>query len=95
MIIDSEKEYTHIDTAWALQDNQGADDEDAKFTGLAIEFELWDNGYFKKWQMWEKWEAPHARGIMEMSADQHYIAVFSYNVFSCDIAKYSTPIQPR
>jgi hypothetical protein len=95
MIIDSEKEYTHIDTAWALQDNQGADDDDAKFTGLAIEFELWDNGYFKKWQMWEKWEAPHARGILEMSADQHYIAVFSYNEFSCDIAKYSTPIQPR
>lgn len=94
MVIDSEKEYTHLDTAWALQDNNGANDKNAKFTGLEIEFELWDNGYFKKWQMWEKWSAPKAYSILPMSADQHYTAIFSYNEYSCNFAKYYTPVQP-
>ena len=95
MVIDSTKEYTHIDTAWALQDDNGAKDKNAKFTGLEIEFELWDNGYFKNWQMWEKWSAPKAYGILPMSADQHYTAIFSYNEYSADFTKYYTPIQPR
>ena len=95
MVIDSDKEYTHIDTEWALKDNNGAKDANAKFTGLEIEFELWDNGYFKQWKMWEKWEAPKAYGMMEMSADQYYVAVFSYNEYSADFTKYYTPIQPR
>lgn len=95
MVIDSDKEYTHIDTEWALKDNNGAKDSSAKFTGLEIEFELWDNGYFKQWKMWEKWEAPRAYGMMEMSADQYYVAVFSYNNLSADFEAYYTPIQPR
>ena len=95
MVIDSDKEYTHIDTEWALKDNNGAKDANAKFTGLEIEFELWDNGYFKQWKMWEKWEAPKAYGMMEMSADQYYVAVFSYNEYSADFTKYYTPIQAR
>ena len=95
MVIDSDKEYTHIDTEWALKDNNGAKDSNAKFTGLEIEFELWDNGYFKQWKMWEKWEAPRAYGMLEMKADQYYVAVFSYNYMSADFTKYYTPIQPR
>ena len=95
MVIDSDKEYTHIDTAWALQDNNGAKDKNARFTALEIEFELWDNGYFKRWQMWENWRAPKAYGLFEMTAEQHYTAVFSYNQYSCDFTKYYTPIQPR
>lgn len=95
MVIDSDKEYTHIDTAWALKDNNGAKDKNARFTALEIEFELWDNGYFKKWQMWEDWRAPKAYSILEMSADQHYTAIFSYNKYSCDFTKYYTPIEPR
>ena len=95
MVIDSDKEYTHIDTAWALKDNNGAKDKNARFTALEIEFELWDNGYFKKWQMWEDWRAPKAYSILKMSADQHYTAIFSYNKYSCDFTKYYTPIEPR
>ena len=78
-----------------MKDNNGAKDSSAKFTGLEIEFELWDNGYFKQWKMREKWEAPRAYGMMEMSADQYYVAVFSYNNLSADFEAYYTPIQPR
>ena len=95
MVIDSDKEYTHIDTAWALQDNKGASDPNARFTALSITFELWDNGYFKQWEMWESWQAPKAHGLMAMSADQYYKAVFSYNVFSADYTKFYTPVEPR
>ena len=95
MVIDSEKEYTHIDTNWALKDNKGADDADARFTGLEIEFQLWDNGYFKQWEMWERWESPNAHNMARMVADQYYKAVFSYNSFSADFTRYYTPVQPR
>lgn len=89
MELDSTKEYTHIDTEWALQDNKGANDKTAKFTKLIIEFELWDNGYFKKWQMWEDWVAPKA--MLPMEAEQHYEAVFSYNVFATNYTQYYVP----
>ena len=95
ILVDSDKAYTHIDTEWALKDSNGAKDKNARFTGLEIEFQLWDNGYFKQWEMWENWKAPKAYGLMEMTADQYYIAVFSYNEQSADFSKYYSPIQPR
>lgn len=78
MVMDSTKEYTHIDTLWALRDDGGTKDPKARFTYLEITFQLWDNGYFKQWDMWEKWECDKAHGMMAMSADQHYISYFSY-----------------
>ena len=95
ILVDSDKAYTHIDTEWALKDSNGAKDKNARFTGLEIQFQLWDNGYFKQWEMWENWKAPKAYGLMEMTADQYYIAVFSYNEQSADFSKYYSPIQPR
>ena len=95
IVVDSDKEYTHIDTAWALQDNKGANDKNARFTALSITFELWDNGYFKQWEMWESWQAPKGTMGFSMSADQYYKAVFSYNVYSADFTKFYTPVEPR
>ena len=88
MVMDSTKEYTHLDTNWALQDNKGASDENARFTKLEVTFELWDNGYFKQWEMWEDWDAPEAHGIAHMTANQYYLTVFSYDEHDAGINKY-------
>lgn len=78
MKMDSEKEYTHIDTLWALRDDGGTKDSSATFNKLEVTFQLWDNGYFKQWEMWEDWSCKKAYGILPMSAEQHYISYFSY-----------------
>ena len=91
MVMDSFKEYTHYDTNWALQDNKGASDENARFTKLEVTFQLWDNGYFKQWEMWEDWEAPNAHGLARMEAVQYYLTVFSYDALDADFSAYYTP----
>lgn len=91
MVMDSAKEYTHIDTNWALQDNKGAKDPTARFTRFEVTFELWDNGYFKQWEMWEDWDAPKAHGLLHMSAEQYYKAVFSYDEMDADFSDYYVP----
>ena len=91
MVMDSTKEYTHIDTCWALQDNKGAKDPTARFTKFEVTFQLWDNGYFKQWEMWEDWDAPKAHGLLHMSAEQYYKTVFSYDELDADFSKYYVP----
>lgn len=91
MVMDSTKEYTHIDTNWALQDNKGAKDPTARFTRFEVTFELWDNGYFKQWEMWEDWDAPKAHGLLHMSAEQYYLTVFSYDEMDADFSDYYVP----
>ena len=94
MVMDSTKQYTHIDTNWALQDNKGAKDPTARFTKLEVTFELWDNGYFKQWEMWEDWDSPKAHGIeigeisARMAANQYYLTIFSYDEHDAGINKY-------
>ena len=91
MVMDSTKEYTHLDTNWALQDNKGAKDPTARFTRFEVTFELWDNGYFKQWEMWEDWDAPKAHGLLHMSAEQYYMTVFSYDEMDADFSDYYVP----
>lgn len=91
MVMDSTKQYTHIDTNWALQDNKGAKDPTARFTRFEVTFELWDNGYFKQWEMWEDWDAPKAHGLLHMSAEQYYLTVFSYDEMDADFSDYYVP----
>ena len=91
MVMDSTKQYTHIDTSWALQDNKGAKDPTARFTRFEVTFELWDNGYFKQWEMWEDWDAPKAQGFLHMSAEQYYKTVFSYDEMDADFSDYYVP----
>ncbi len=88
MQMDSTKDYTHKDTLWALQDDEGAKDKNARFTKLEVKFQLWDNGYFKRWEMWEDWNAPKAYGIVKMAAEQKYTATFSYEAVDADYSKY-------
>lgn len=91
MVMDSTKHYTHLDTNWALQDNKGAKDPTARFTRFEVTFELWDNGYFKQWEMWEDWDAPKAHGLLHMSAEQYYMTVFSYDEMDADFSDYYVP----
>ncbi|MCQ2602931.1 MAG: hypothetical protein MJ193_03265, partial [Clostridia bacterium] len=88
MQMDSTKDYTDKDTLWALQDDEGAKDKNARFTKLEVKFQLWDNGYFKRWEMWEDWNAPKAYGIVKMAAEQKYTTTFSYEAVDADYSKY-------
>ncbi len=77
--------YAAADTNWAVKDSQSADDEEASFTNIEVTFQLWDNGYFKQWNMYEHWDAPNARGMGRMYADQNYEEYFTYYAPDCDL----------
>lgn len=83
------KPYTTAETLWSLTDSAATDDPNAKYTKIEIKFELWDNGYFKKWEMWEEWNSDNARGMhLSMSAKQYYLEEFTFNENDCDLKKY-------
>ena len=81
--------YTSADTCWALRDSQSAGTDKANFSKIEITFELWDNGYFKTWNMVEDWYVEHAyRGTMhigEMGAEQEYHEIFTYYEADCQL----------
>ncbi|MDD4839713.1 MAG: hypothetical protein PHE93_03450 [Clostridia bacterium] len=85
--------YTCAETRWSLADSSATGDKNANFTKLEVKFELWDNGYFKKWEMWEDWLAANAQPmpnlfIGEMSAVQYYCEEFTYNSEDCDLSRF-------
>jgi len=86
------KYYTTMETRWSLTDSSATGDPNADYTKIDVRFELWDNGYFKKWEMWENWLATNARqgGVPmgKMSAVQYYLEEFTYNAEDCDLEKY-------
>ena len=95
MECDTSKEYSTIDTTWAVRDSDSTNDPDANFTMIIMEFELWDNGFFKSFQLWEKWEAKNASISLgsldlklEMGADQYYYEEFTYNMQDCDLSRF-------
>ena len=61
----------------------------ANFSKIEITFDLWDNGYFKNWNMVEDWYVEHAyRGTMhigEMGAEQEYHEIFTYLDIDCGL----------
>ncbi len=77
--------YAAADTNWAVKDSQSAADEEASFTDIEVTFQLWDNGYFKQWNMYEHWDAPNARNMGRMYADQYYEEQFTYYAPDCDL----------
>ena len=81
--------YTSADTCWALRDSQSAGTDMANFSKIEITFDLWDNGYFKNWNMVEDWYVEHAyRGTMhigEMGAEQEYHEIFTYLDIDCGL----------
>ena len=85
----TDNNYTSADTCWALRDSQSAGTNKANFSKIEITFELWDNGYFKTWDMVEDWYVEHAyRGTMhigEMGAEQEYHEIFTYLDLDCEL----------
>ena len=76
--------YTSADTCWAIRDSAG--DDYANFTRVEVEFELWDNGYFKTWKMFENWYAEELYGLpTDGGAEQEYIETFSYLEHDCQL----------
>lgn len=90
LIADLDKNYTTVDTRWALRDSGGTNDPNADFVKIEVKFQLWDNGYFKQWEMWEDWLALRAMPPMnfEMSAIQYYFEEFTYNEEDCDLTRF-------
>ncbi|HKL94206.1 MAG TPA: hypothetical protein VJZ69_02865, partial [Clostridia bacterium] len=91
MVADIEfKAYTTAETRWAITDSSATNDPHADFTKIEVKFELWDNGYFKKWEMRENWLAENAMPPLcfEMSAEQYYMEEFTYNEDDCDLTRF-------
>ena len=86
---ETDNNYTSADTCWALRDSQAAGTNKANFTKIDITFELWDNGYFKTWNMIEDWYVENAyRGTMSignMGAEQEYHEIFTYFNADCTL----------
>ena len=76
--------YTSADTCWAIRES--AQDPYSNFTKVEVEFELWDNGYFKTWKMYENWEAEKLYGLPTGGgANQEYIEYFTYFEDDCKL----------
>lgn len=70
-----------------IQDGAGA--PNAKYDEITIEFELWDNGYFKTFKSTEHWSATKKIVLdLEIVSTFYYTDVYSYDVRDCNIAKY-------
>ncbi len=81
--------YTCADTCWAIRDSQASNNNDANFTKVEVEFELWDNGYFKTWKMFENWYVSDLYkmgfSLGEMGAIQDYMEYFTYYEGDCGL----------
>lgn len=66
---------------------EGAMDPDAAFDTLDIEFTVWDNGYFRSYQMTEIWSAK-ALKLIAFGSDFRYNMYFSYAEEDCNLHEY-------
>lgn len=65
----------------------GAGDRNAHYDTAEIDFEIWDNGYFKRMTIDEIWLAK-AIGLINLTNTFHYDWKFSYDESDCDIGSY-------
>jgi len=66
---------------------EGAGTDNAKYNKIVIEFELWDNGYFKKYKSTEDWDAK-ALNLFPVTSSFYYTDLYSYDAEDCNISKY-------
>ena len=66
---------------------EGANSKDAHYTQILVEFELWDNGYYKEFKSTEFWEGTT---VFNLSVDSKffYHDIYSYDVRDCNISKF-------
>ena len=92
MVCDTDKYYSTVDTSWSVTDSESTNDPSAGYTKIEVEFKLWDNGYYKSFELWENWLAENAEPIpklkIAMGADQHYYDLFTYNNKDCDLERF-------
>lgn len=70
-----------------IQDGSGADN--AKYDQILIEFEIWDNGYFKEFKSTEYWSAQMKIVMtLDITSEFLYHDVYSYDINDCNISKY-------
>ena len=75
-----------LNTRPLIQDGSGADN--AKYDDITIEFEMWDNGYFKQFKSTENWSAKLKLFGIEVSSNFLYVDMYTYDPDDCVISKY-------
>lgn len=86
MTLDVSNPVTTENTRPLIQEGSGADNAD--YNEIVIEFEMWDNGYYKEFWSNEYWSATLNIFSLEISSTFEYHDVYSYDVRDCDISKY-------
>ena len=88
-----DKEYSTYDTIWSIQDKESTNSKNARYKIVDLNFQIWDNGYFKMAELTEFWECYNAKpmgiSVAYMKADQKYTMQFTYNASDCDNSRFS------
>jgi hypothetical protein len=66
---------------------EGAGSDNVRFTSVEVEFQMWDNGYFKEYSCIENWEGKVAMNL-NVSSEFYYRDIYSYAEADCDISAY-------
>ena len=70
----------------------GTGDKKAHYTLLTIEFTMWDSGYFRTFDMTEKWSA---NVLMSLNFDLKSAWEFSYNPSDCNFEEYKDALDMK
>ncbi len=84
--LDCSKEETYEKGLIYLQ--QGAGDENAKYTAITETIQIWDNGRYKSFYSYDEWYAPKAYGVFSLSSANDYRTDFYYDDYSLTIKNY-------
>lgn len=66
---------------------EGANSDNANYTKIELELQIWDNGYFKEFKSTEFWSGT-VMSFITVSSKFYYHDVYSYDIADCNIAKY-------
>lgn len=75
-------------TTTSAEIRKGSGDTNASYSEVRLGFTIWENGYFRTFDVYEKWSATAIK-IFEFKTTQEYSWGFSYDAADCDIENYA------
>lgn len=84
MVLDENNSLTTAKSINAIRNGTG--DKKANFNQIALQFEVWDNGYFKSLYISEKWSAKVIFSVGSHFNNHYY---FSYSELDSDLKSYN------
>ncbi|MFW5779891.1 MAG: hypothetical protein ACOCWI_00355 [Bacillota bacterium] len=82
IVLDEENPLTTQKSINAIRDGSG--DKNARFTEIKIDFMLWDNGYFRSMEIYEKWTA---KVLLTIKSEFENSFSFSYHEDDVDFSE--------